>query len=83
MELRIGPAGNICCIYDEAIDLAELGSLAVCRASHVEPDHSGNWHLDLRPVGGPLLGPFRLRSHALAAEHDWLTAHWLCTEREV
>ncbi len=33
-------------------------------------------HPDLSPVGGPVLGPFRLRSQALAAEQAWLDG-WL------
>ena len=80
MELRIGVTGKVRCVYSEVIDLAELGPLRVRRASHVEPDRHGNWQLDLQPVGGPVLGPFRLRSEALLAENAWLTAHWLRTE---
>ena len=30
------------------------------------------WIADLRPVGGPVLGPFLLRGEALAAEREWL-----------
>ena len=37
----------------------KLGTLAIKRASHVEPDGLGRWHADLSPVGGPFLGPFR------------------------
>jgi len=32
----------------------------------------GAWVADLRPVNGPLLGPFAKRSVALAAEEEWL-----------
>ena len=32
---------------------------------------------DLRPVDGPVLGPFDRRSEALEAEVAWLEAHWL------
>ena len=49
----------------------------IARASHVEPDPDGRWQADLRPVGGPVLGPFDRRSEALAAELAWLEAHWL------
>ncbi len=77
MELVIRPTGQAEAIYDEAIDLAVLGTVSIRRASHVEPDASGQWLADLSPVQGPVLGPFLTRSAALAAEHDWLSRHWL------
>ena len=80
MDLLIGPTGMARCIYDEAIDLACLGQLAITRASHVEPDASGQWLADLSPVGGPRLGPFSQRSLALAAELAWLDSHWLAPQ---
>ena len=76
MELIVDPSGRITCVYDEAIDLAALGAMTITRASHVEPDAAGCWVADLAPVGGPTLGPFPLRSEALAAERGWLEAHW-------
>ena len=39
----------------------------------------GRWSADLAPVCGPSLGPFALRSEALAAEREWLETHWLLT----
>jgi len=75
MEIVITPSGAARAIYDEAIDLAAIGSLTIRRASHVEPDDSGQWFADLAPVSGPRLGPFALRSEALAAELDWLESH--------
>lgn len=72
MLLRIDPCGVITCIYGEAIDLTALGAARFRRASHVEPDAQGRWWADLAPVGGPILGPFTLRSQALQAEHAWL-----------
>jgi len=77
MKLTISPTGQIQAIYAESIDLRALGPLAVSRASHVEPDPTGNWLTDLSPVGGPILGPYELRSDALAAELRWLEEHWL------
>ncbi|MBN2579374.1 MAG: hypothetical protein JXB10_10315 [Pirellulales bacterium] len=77
MELIITPEGSVRCVYHEAIDLSVLGRLKITRASHVEPDVRGGWGADLSPVGGPLLGPFPLRSDALAAEQAWLEANWL------
>jgi hypothetical protein len=67
--------GHVRCVYDEAIDLTALGSLLIERASHVEADNNGQWWADLAPVGGPRLGPFRLRSAALDAELQWLEEH--------
>lgn len=83
MRLLIRPNGQVTCLYDEAIDLASLGSLAINRASHVEPDDSGRWHADLSPVGGPTLGPFELRSEALEAEREWLETNWLTAPRDI
>ena len=77
MDLIVEPDGVVRCIYGEEIDLTTLGSLAITRASHVEPDQHGRWITDLSPVGGSLLGPFDRRSDALAAEHSWLEDHWL------
>jgi hypothetical protein len=77
MQIVITPGGEIRSLYHEAIDLAALGSLHVRRASRVEPNEEGRWTADLGPVAGPVLGPFRLRSQALLAEHEWLETHWL------
>ena len=74
MYLVIAPGGTVRCIYAELVPLAELGSLQIARASHVEPDQAGKWLIDLSPVGGPVLRGFDLRSQALRAE-----AHWLST----
>ena len=75
MDIIIDPAGRIHCIYDETIDLHQLGDPTIRRASHVEPDAAGDWWADLAPVHGPRLGPFRKRSDALAAEAAWLERH--------
>jgi hypothetical protein len=72
MELVVDAGGSVRCIYDEALDLRELGTLQITRASHVEPDVEGFWWADMGPSGGPLLGPFRSRSEALEAEREWL-----------
>jgi hypothetical protein len=77
MQLVIGPAGQVRAIYSEDFDLATLGPLAIARACTVEPDGDGRWHADLRPLLGPVLGPFGRRSEALAAELAWLERHWL------
>jgi hypothetical protein len=72
MQLIIQPDGNVCCLYDELIDLTTLGMVHIRRASHVEPDSNGQWHVDLSPSGGPILGPFASRTAALQAEREWL-----------
>jgi hypothetical protein len=72
MELVIGTDGIARCIYDEALDLREIGKLQITRASHVEPDAGGCWWADMGPVGGPVLGPFSSRAGALDAERGWL-----------
>jgi hypothetical protein len=79
MQIIIDPCGVVRCIYSETIPLSALGDLHIERASHVEPTADGQWLADLSPVNGPNLGPFSSRSAALAAEHDWLEAHWLLT----
>lgn len=77
MQLVIDGRGVARCLYSEAIDLGSLGQLLIQRASHVEPDQTGQWWADLRPMDGPTLGPFALRSSALAAETAWLELHRL------
>ncbi len=79
MLLIVDPTGQIRCLYDEAVDLASLGTLAIRRASHVEPDQHGNWWSDLTPVGGPQLGPYIRRTLALHAERCWLEQPWLAS----
>ena len=75
MELVVGADGVARCIYDEALDLREIGKLQITRASHVEPDAEGDWWADMVPVGGPVLGPFTSRTEALGAERAWLAEH--------
>lgn len=70
--LVVDSQGCIRCLYDEAVDLTSLGTFSIRRASHVEPDGQGQWWADLAPMQGPRLGPFALRSAALAAEEAWL-----------
>ena len=72
MDLFVDSAGDVRCIYDEALDLREIGKLQITRASHVEPDRDGFWWADMGPVRGPVLGPFKNRTEALGAEREWL-----------
>ncbi len=75
MDLIVDPNGDVTTLYTELMDLSALGAMNITRASHVEPDESGQWYADI--VDGPKLGPFTRRSEALAAEVAWLTEHRL------
>ena len=77
MKLIIDGSGNARCIYDEKIPIHSLGQIKIRRGSHVEPVPGGQWIADMKPVDGPILGPFSMRSQALAAERRWLEKHWL------
>ncbi len=74
MNIYVRPDGTAQCVYNEEINLSQLGTLDIRRASHVEPiaNNPGKWGADLAPVGGPFLGPFDTRAAALAAEIAWL-----------
>ena len=76
MILRFDPDGTAITVYTEAMDLPALGQVRCSRASHVEPTPDGRWTADMAPVGGPVLGSYKLRSEALAAEVAWLN-DWL------
>ena len=77
MELFVTPDGSVKVIYGEEIPLEELGKLSIRRASFLEPTPAGEWLVDLAPVHGPLLGPFKYRSQGLEAERLWLLEHGL------
>ena len=74
MELVVDAGGGVRCIYDEALDLREIGKLQITRVSHVEPDRDGYWWADMGPVDGPVLGPFKNRTEAMGAERRCLSA---------
>ena len=72
LSIKITPDGTMSFIYDDRLaDLCEQGESVTRRASYVEPSGKG-WTADLAPVNGPVLGPFKLRQEALAAECQWL-----------
>lgn len=77
MQLICTTHGTVRAIYSDALPLSLIGEIEIRRGSHVEPTGDGHWTADLSPVQGPVLGPFDLRSEALAAEVEWLEAHWL------
>ena len=78
MQLVIRTDGSMTCLYSETLALAALGQLSIQRASHVEPDATGQWYADI--IDGPTLGPYPLRSEALAAEREWLETNALCRQ---
>lgn len=80
MNIFISRDGTIQAIYAETIDFRTLGNPKIERASHVEPDQSGNWFAEI--INGPRLGPFARRSDALAAEVNWLIEHRLTPNQE-
>ena len=75
MDIIISSNGTARALYSDSFDHSSLGRVSIRRASHVEPDATGDWFADLAPVGGPRLGPYGLRGDALAAEVAWLIAH--------
>ena len=74
IQITVEPDGTIRFIHDDALAglIEEARSVNLRRASHVEPTADGQWTADLSPVQGPVLGPFKLRKEALAAEVRWL-----------
>lgn len=74
-ELAVLADGSLAFLWDDQLQpLSDLGEVTIRRASHVEPE-DGGWIADLSPMGGPRLGPYRLRGEALAAEREWLNLH--------
>ena len=56
MDLVIMPTGEVRCVYDEAIDLHQLGALDIRRASHVEPTATATGRLTCRRSAVPCWG---------------------------
>lgn len=76
--IKVEPDGALTMVHrDDYVSLAEQGAVSIERASHVEPDREGLWWADLSPVGGPMLGPYKLRSEALQAELAWINVRHL------
>ena len=73
ITISIEDGGRVRLVYsDELACLLGEGAAVIRRASHVEPAEGGGWTADMGPSGGPVLGPFALRSEALAAEYLWI-----------
>jgi len=71
-DVFVGEDGTIQFVYDDALVDVFGPEATVRRASHVEPAPGGGWIADMAPVCGPMLGPFKTRAEALAAERGWL-----------
>jgi hypothetical protein len=75
-------SGGCAFVYEDAENvlgedvhrLIGCGDYVTKRASYVEPSSYlfGTWTADMSPVGGPILGPFSMRTEALMAEREWL-----------
>ena len=80
VALTFGSSGAMTFVYEDAESVLgadvslvlSLGAFTTKRASHVEPELHGTWTADMRPMDGPILGPFTLRREALKAEREWL-----------
>ncbi len=73
-KLAIESDGAIVMIYDDDDrELIDAGAACIARVSDVEPNENGEW-LAIMRRDSVVLGPFRLRSEALAAEVKYLQA---------
>ncbi len=74
IKIQVSTNGTLKFIYDDKLKtLLKQGTSSVKRASHVEPSPDGtSWTSDMRPIQGPILGPFKTRAKALKAEIDWI-----------
>ena len=83
MLINILPSGYVECLYTDKINLRNIGSLDVRRASNVEFDNNKQgWMVDIE-LDGAILGPFESREVAIQAEVEYienniLTGDGLC-----
>ena len=72
MIVYVDEKGGLQFIYQEEINMEELGTSSIRRASDVEPTEHSQWFANLARSGGPALGPFKNRSEAIEAELIWI-----------
>ena len=72
MNVYVDPQGDLQFIYQEEINMEDLGASTIRRASEVEPIEDSQWCANLARLGGPMLGPFKNRSEAIEAELAWI-----------
>ena len=81
LRLVIRKTGAVEYVHDDALVrvCAALSPPKITRASHIEPDCSGQWWVDLSPCGGPKLGPYPSDQYQQARrdEDDWIYQHRL------
>ena len=71
LKVKIGKEGGITYIYnDSLVALSQQEGARITRVSHVEPCEGG-WGATMIK-NGKFLGPYKLRSEALAAEMEYL-----------
>lgn len=69
--ISVNENGALQFIYDDDLAfLTELGDATTKRASQVEPTDNNEWTATMND--GTVLGPFKLRQEALAAEIEFL-----------
>ena len=75
--IHILPDGTVRALHDDRLAglYQRASQVHIRRVSYVEPTEDGQWTADMAPVGGGVLGPFRLRGEALNAEREWLHQH--------
>jgi hypothetical protein len=77
-KIAIRPDGKIEFLYkDDLRNLLNIGRAEISRASTVEPTSDNRWLVDLSPIGGPKLGPFKDRQKALDEEVRWVEKNYL------
>ncbi len=64
--------GRIQYIYNEDLNINNIGKVDIKRASRVEPDKDGKWYVDLSLIGGKKINGFNKRSEAIKYEIDWI-----------
>ena len=76
IPFRIDANGESLHAYnDKMIGLRrKFGEGSIRRASHVEPQGC-KFTADMKPMGGPVLGPFDTHQQALKEENAWLRRH--------
>lgn len=64
--------GEIQYIYNEDLNINDIGKVNIKRVSKVEPDKDGKWYVDLSLIGGEKINGFNKRSNAIKYEIDWI-----------
>ena len=68
MQLVIQPDGTVRCVYGETVDLHASAGWRSSEAPTWSRLTMARWQADLSPVGGPVLGPFRIAAMHVGGE---------------